>query len=658
MGIKDDQKIIEQWLASIAPKAFFYKLPKGVSLALIIQDLSALLVSAFLTTRSKTGFDFVQNLASPIVNFSKSAIVDPEVTKIDWRDGSLESKLHGATVPTIETMEEWRKTDWDQFEAGVRDNARFVLTRDNPMHMPANRDLLHEERYRVTDNIRDQPFSEEELRQGGMHICMHRKMPGMLTDTEPHGDINLLRQRANRTPLLRQAYQNYGPWALARQIREECERIASMDKMKEHTRAVLIDSVIEDFPENYENAELWDLPADWHRKPSKTHIYNLDGSDSTRAGCLQIGEADRKIIWYIQNCSNVGDQVLVRSMDSDILFILLVNMHLFRDKSKPKAPWTRTIFLDMNAPNMKKERYERRFVCINLLIEALESKNPDNIMAGIANPAHVLTAVALMCGSDYTQNPYGLGAGKIFDVFQTVCKNKSVYDDLSHLIRLGDAEINDDAAHVETASFPEHVEHLSLAIMHMESYDCFLRRLYQSRLTKVIIKKLSINTAVLLTWPKLEFYLKEMDKDKKDPTSYAIPNEMERLGDARRLMWVLHYWMNSHHDFGDFPAPDIDHPTLGGSIWGWVKCRKLLTKDDGQDRFINKTKIEYTNKQFIEFEASRSVQHDEHSKSNPFVCSKDNNIVPFNNIWHCVAAEMIARSRHSVKRIITPLWKK
>jgi len=410
--------------------------------------------------------------------------------------------------------------------------------------------------------------------------------------------------------------------------------------------------VLENFPENYEQTELWQLPEHWAHQPSKTHIYNLNGADSTQtAKPLAVGEADRKIVWYIQNCANDYDEVLVRSNDSDILFILLVNMHLFRTKN---GVWTRTVFLDMNTSNMKRDRLPRRFVCLNYLVEALEDKsNPENPLAGIPNPCHVIAVIALLCGSDYTQNPYGFGAKKIMDQFELVCKNKSVYGELYDLIRLGTMKVKlDPTDPIDMFNWQKHLEPLNLVLLKEEALDTFMRRLYQTRLTQKTIKKLSINTSFLLSWPKLSQYLHEQDQDKATAGSLHVPSEMERKGEMRRLMWTMTYWCNSHFNFGDFPKAEIEHPISGLSTWGWTRARKLITQDEGQDRFINKSNVDWKQERLMDYESRVNETH----VKNPWVCCKNNHIVEFDAIWEVLAAEMLARSYKEVEIIKTPLW--
>jgi len=134
----------------------------------------------------------------------------------------------------------------------------------------------------------------------------------------------------------------------------------------------------------------------------------------------------------------------------------------------------------------------------------------------------------------------------------------------------------------------------------------------------------------------------------------GVPSEFERTGDARRLHWTLHYWMNSHLDFGDFPAPDLDEPDTARSVWGWSRCRKHMTQDDGQDRFINRTRVDFGLVQFLEHEALHA-HHEQ--QNNPLVCTKDNNVVKLDEIWHVLCSEMLVHSQHTIKRIQTPLWK-
>jgi hypothetical protein len=76
--------------------------------------------------------------------------------------------------------------------------------------------------------------------------------------------------------------------------------------------------------------------------------------------------------------------------------------------------------------------------------------------------------------------------------------------------------------------------------------------------------------------------------------------------------------------------------------------------DPDQQRYINRLSTTSTLEYLLEQE-TRSA-----TSTSPFLCCKDNSIVPFNHIWHLLAAEFCVRKKQAQTkeriRLQLPTW--
>ena len=629
MGIDDSAKALEGWLAGIAPAAFTWQLPADFRAALVVQDLSALLVAAFFRKSVRNGIDFVQQLSNAVREFTTASSSPP-----------IASTSDSVLRPSEEEIEEWRRVDPERFCYAVAKRCTFVLCKDDSRYVPYNRRMVHESRY-ASNAKSKKPYTEDELRHHSLHVCEHRAMPGFTADGQELDGATFIRSRAGATAVVRDAYQSYGTWALAASLDQHVPTFAQSNDSDDAHRRVVIEPVRADFPhELYAHTELVDLPSDWARGGRYASI-TFDFKHGTREEREPpaIGEADLKILWYLRAHSAPGDDVLVRCADSDVFFLLLLHMrHLVAG-----GAFTRRVLLDVNVPNLSRKRYHRRFVCLNTLAETFCAHAAQQ-WPGLGCPLEVLCYLALSCGSDYTSRPYMVSPATIVDVFR-----RGGWRVLANLVRVAEIEQEDTPVHASTDA---HVDMSTpeILLVYEEAALKFLRLLYQKRLSSTLKTAYPLDSQQLLSWPELQHHTRRaaMGKAPDKRERATVPTEAEACAEVRRLVWTLLYWSNGHQALGEFPTPHLD-TEQGDSLWGWLCRRRSRTVGHGMARTAAHTAAD--DRMHASLHTLGATPDDD------YVCCKARAVVPFDDLWTPLLADHALRTEDPAAVLTIPCWR-
>jgi hypothetical protein len=593
MGIHDQQRALLDWLQRVAPHAFFYRLPDSFVPSVIVHDLTALMVAGFHSPSVKMGYDFVNYLHRPIGDFAQAASPElgaPRATCED--DVSLDAIFRQycahwdgpGETPTNEMIrDQWTAQDFMPRVDAAR--ALFIMTRDNPHHTPENRAMVHDERYE--SGARETPFTEDEIRRQGFHIRDERPMPGILSsdpevnerDQRPSSLISAIRRQAAATPAIREAYQTFGPWALAQMLLQP--RGGAPLAEGDDARFVMIDHVMSDFPEQqYMHGELMDLQPRWSRQ-GPVHMELVRVRSGHRLPPLEpvkLGESDLKMVWFAEHMADDGDHVLLRCNDSDVLFVLLLHMQRWGRR--------RLVFID-TMPQADK-RLRSRFVCLNILAEAIGSGRHGSLPRSLSCAPFVVTFVALCCGSDYTRNHYYISASAILKAFE---------DDgdvalLSSLIRVGEVH-EDDRGHfgwdeerneqVPSDDWPV------LVLLDYQAADRFWRSLFVRRMggAEKLRKEFGIADVRTLAWAEIGQYNTRHFAKHKQADKYKVGDALEMEANIRQIHWTLMYWANAHLGCGLFPrALGTIAEFNEASLWGWIRGPAGATQGQGKERCL------------------------------------------------------------------------
>ena len=653
MGIHDDKHELESWFLQLASSAFFYALPDGFTPALIVHDMTAMMVAAFNSPKVLTGADYINHLARPITSFALGDGAASSSDSIDYTQYCSEYERTNlpANYPSLADLQAWEYADF-QPKAFNAERALYILARDDSRHMPEQREMVHEKRYGNLSE-KDQPFTEQEIRNMGLHVCKHRPMPGLLTLNveELPDNMSDVRRRAARTPAIREAYQQYGPWALCQQLCDDEETGHRTVRPEDDTRFVLIDHMLTDFPaQQYEHGELLDMPRDWARGATNSQLLQLrSGRALGPLASPAVGETDLKFVWYIEHMSKPGDHILLRCNDSDMLYLMLLHMERWEASG-------RVIFLDCMP--IAKERLHKRFVCLNLLARTLCTVSATR-WPGLACPIQTIVSLALSCGSDYTRNHYYITARAIIEAFDG---SDAGWKLLRNAFRIGRLETD--------ASNDWIVEHLGGSavvwpvtyIMHEDSFDAFVRLLFQRRIGSAYLQKeAAVPVTKRLTWGELSFHNTKRYANLKTSDKYTIPTKRESDTHLRQILWVLHYWGNAHLGIGLFPSalsrvqlPDDEEKEE--AIWGWFKLPTSATEGTGTDRVISRAVYERIYGNTLDKRADDTFENvlldnardKKTGKVAPHCVAHARRVAPSNAIWEPFAAEWInAVERHT-----------
>jgi hypothetical protein len=598
MGI-EDYKAILQWLIKRAPKAFFYRLPAAFSANLVVHEMSSLMMNAFHSPSVISGHDFVSYLHRPLIAISQAPVAPPVSPSNgggeSWTQYSVASHSE-SSPPTEEELEIWAPEEFLPHVNGKK--LIYVMTRDNSEHLPENRRMVHDHRYGGKgDRDPRRPFTEEELKSQCLHIREDRPMPGVVNlDASAEGQNPLIenwreiRQRSIHTPALRDAYQNYGMWAVAQRLKEP--RILPVGT--EDRIAVLFDYVLGDFPvETYMKRELHELPKGWAhqgRKEMQT-VQLISGRSLPPVEPPRIGEADLKIVWFVEHFAAVRDHVLIRCNDSDVIFILLLHMERWRRQGRA----TMQVFLD-TMPQAKDRRHSR-FIWLNKLADYLANRvsgGGDPLPAGfpMGNRAflgsYLISFVALCCGSDYTRKFHFITSSKIFDALD----NKGGWTLIKDLLNEA-VVVNPDLIPKLYASSDgyQRGQGGTLFLMRYPAGVALFRLLFLLRMTEKWLTGQGIVIGRPLIWSELVKFNKQCHSQKATADKFSIPSEREIEVHLRQIHWTLLYWANSHLDMGLFPSAlstvdDSEGKNSPFSIWGWLSAPDWATSEGGLSRTL------------------------------------------------------------------------
>jgi hypothetical protein len=599
MGI-EDAKVLLQWLVKHMPTAFYFRLPPAFTPDLIVHEMSSLMMNAFHSPSVLSGRDFVNYLERPLIDISQAPLaegggeVERDLTAATWKQHCV--AFDPASAPSEDDLEVWTPQEFLPTVNGKR--LIYVMTRDNNEHMPENRRMVHDHRY-STKGDRDprRPFTEAELKQHCFHIREDRPMPGVLNlDAAQEGQPPMpdnwreVRQRAVHTPALRDAYQNYGMWAVGQRLKKQ--RILPVGTDDRIT--VLLDFVLGDFPaEIYNSRELHDLPKGWAhqgRKQLET-IKLLSGQSLSPVEPPRMGEADLKIVWFIEHFASNEDHVLIRCNDSDVLYILLLHMERWRRQGRDKMQ----VFLDTMP--MAKDRRHSRFIWLNRLADYLAGRTqgaeslPVGFPRGSRAPlgSYLMSFVALCCGSDYTRKFHFITATKILDALD----KKDGWALLTDLLNESFV-INIDLTRKLYGSLGGYArgDGSMLLIMHYPAAVALFRLLFLMRMTENWLKSNGVVLGRPLPWSELARLNKECHNKKATGDKFTLPSESELDVHLRQIHWTLLYWSNAHLSLGVFPSAvsllegSNGRTLVETSLWGWLSVPGWATVDEGMNRTL------------------------------------------------------------------------
>lgn len=549
MGINDPVKIEDKLATVVAPKAYGGQLPDGFSPSVVIYDANALQMAAFVSLSNRSARDYVHALARPVARFATAEVAEPAPTLVP------------RAPLTEEELTELRQKSPEFFDLRTTtSHATLVYCRDDGRYVPRNREVLHEDRYAGRTTL-----TPEEVARNGYHVVDERPLPGCTLSLELKDDASSVRSQAAITPAIKKAYQNYGMYAL-------CEVIASTTRemsaeamtLAPHRRRVLVDSTLTNFPlDAYRSTPLHALPRDWDQGERLVRCFSISTDEhESSLPPPALGEADLKMIWYANALAKPGDDVLVCSNDSDLIFLFLLHAERFARRGV-------RVIIDTNSPNMMTKRYARRFVCINELHRSIER------YAGRGEDASAtLVLLALFCGSDYTEHPFRVGTGTIVDQFFHTGSGRQFLLQEAASSRL-----------VEWDEEEEEVQGLGQLQLYAVNTDValeFMRTLYQGRINKATLKRFHVPDGKDLSWNEIR-RLMAVQAEGKDPR-LLVPPPAEILAEIRRAQWVLHYWANAHVARGAFPLCELEDPDTHASIWGWSLVPESMTEGKGSER--------------------------------------------------------------------------
>ena len=305
-----------------------------------------------------------------------------------------------------------------------------------------------------------------------------------------------------------------------------------------------------------------------------------------------IGESDLKMVYYILTHSKPGDDVLVRNSDSDVLYILLMNMHRFVDPEKKTM--TRRIFLDQNHPRLSEGRLKRRFVCLNELYERMAKHGQTHwdLREQHSAPIHMTTAsiftsFALLLGSDYTERIERVGPTRLIKVLNDLNFMKMVTRHFQSIILYSLCEeCMPPGALSEKGGARSTMTNLFFASVSSDfarifTLECIIRSTSAS--VDRIMK--TMEPRKRYSWKDVKSAIDDVEKSKNVEKRYSMMEMDEIVSMWSRISWTLTYMGNAPLSIGAFPSP-VAISDEGFSMWGWNLAKRRDTCGLGLARRI------------------------------------------------------------------------
>lgn len=348
-------------------------------------------------------------------------------------------------------------------------------------------------------------------------------------------------------------------------------------------RRLIIDGVALDFDvDTYVRSTIDVIPDSFYKKtrksertltllPSQGRVHHVEQSPL-------IGECDLKIVHDILRYSDSGDDVLIRNRDSDILHILLHNMHRFVGRD---GKINRRIFLDVWFPSIKKSRLEQRYICLNRLYLGIISHgqrvwNLDT--PELANSAlAIITGAAVFCGSDYTSRIPRVGSAKIVPILEDDTIMRVIAREA--VAYLPSDQVPDLPAHANTLHRPV------LSVFTTNFVRVFAGQAVINTLPAPVRRNIVQQPLVFRHDWKLIRKLHDEHLKKNPRATFQVPDFDVVCAAWRRISWVLNYFANAPCGIGAFPSP-LWQSDAETSLWGWARALPEFVSEKGVKRYI------------------------------------------------------------------------
>lgn len=338
-------------------------------------------------------------------------------------------------------------------------------------------------------------------------------------------------------------------------------------------RSVIIDAVPRRFDaDTYVSQPLHRVPGDFYKRTKRnTRLAEIQiGSNEVKWKTPPaIGESDLKLVHYILAYTQPGDDVLVRNIDSDVFYILLLNAHRFADPDSGKM--NRRIFLDQGHSRLSEKRLLYRYVCINQVYADLDvfarkhwSLSKTDPVPHAFQAAVVFSSVVFMSSSDYTTAFAGASPAKRIAVLQNEVFMQKATTMFGHV---GLQRPFDDMPQVVSVS-------LSLDFRRLITLECAVGAM-----------KMAEKKALKAQGPTRRHDYNAVRSVIGNHSKFQLPSNDEIIGNWSRISWALTYMANAPLNCGVVPSCTAlsyrDRP-----LWGWNMSLKSHTAGSGKNRSI------------------------------------------------------------------------
>lgn len=557
MGIDDHDKIERKLATTVSPGAYSASYPEDAQSAdVVIHDMTSLMVSATMSLKASTLEDLAERTRWPI------------------------SDLYTGNIRCAERV-------------------KLIYALDDSRFLPKLREMQHEKRYASA-----KPLSADEI--GDLRMEGDQLLPG-----SRDGEDMSHRKRAFYNPHASFLWNAYVRWSLVTKILAGVDftrRCDACQPFKNTAANALWDGTLcYTRPENPGESPVGCVCDDDLRGPTLTvenvpcgfgtsdralgKLYRDIGPDAVRRikrmqrivtvdlKCravlkaskrpLRIGESDLKMVHYVMRETPVHGTALVRNNDSDVMWILLLNM--------PRI-YNRTIILDRGSPNMKESRRPFRFININKLYASLAChffRGGLNRTPFVVTEMHhsvVLAAfVAITMGSDYTSRPAKLHTTGIVEAM------------------FGEHESVEPSAWPAGTAGPIVVKHCGGACSRLITMDydfvdmrdvvaAMYMRMANSPIRKRILTEWSACTPGKHHFADVVYRLTQK-------AARPMPSFPEVDAHCRRVLWTINYMTNGMLGMGAIPSPfGVERSSPG--LWGWALVDPEFVEGSGMARKV------------------------------------------------------------------------
>jgi len=276
-----------------------------------------------------------------------------------------------------------------------------------------------------------------------------------------------------------------------------------------------------------------------------------------------IGEAELACVFYLNAWPNVP--VIVQSVDSDMIAILLLHAPDRIDSNAKLTvsdtnitPWMNQVWLVQ--PKIRSSEGVSTVVDVNGLYDAIRN---DNRLITLTNPEAVIVALLSLKKCDYIRGyAKGIGSNVLWDTLYTELEENIEVTTWKDFVSVPYGP-------TKGTAFPGNPSAPRYPYVNEDAFIDFSHKIYIKKYEKAKnVVALAEKESSRVTIQHISQIL--ASSTRKDALSWCVPANSMLQSFARRLQWLLTYWINAYRVGTPIPDAFMIDDLSSKSVWGYT----------------------------------------------------------------------------------------